>query len=233
MDYNLDILRERLRTRREELGLKQQDVGEKLNISFNQVSRHELGKAVPTLELLLKYCNIYECELGYLLGEEEYLSGTKLDTAIERKTGLTPSTTTRLDNMLRMRVFSFIGSGKRETRVLNDLLSHPKFEALLQRMTELDESYEIYRDHKITELQGIDKPVLDAAMDAYTGPIDYLNDPDAPELSKEIIDTIAMIDKQIDENYLNYREYEHSAKIARYDLSEAFRELINVMYPIE
>lgn len=32
-----------------------------------------------------KLCEVFDCELGFLLGEEEYNSGTMLDTAIENK----------------------------------------------------------------------------------------------------------------------------------------------------
>ena len=70
----------------------QDALGKELSISGKQVSNYENGVLIPPIDILFKLCDIFNCELGYLLGEQDYSSGTKLNTAIEQKLGLTTNT---------------------------------------------------------------------------------------------------------------------------------------------
>ena len=232
MKYELDKIGERLRARREELRMTLKVVGEKLNISLNQVSRHELGKANPTLELLLKYCEIYECELGYLLGEEEYLSGTKLNTAIEEKTGLTPKTINCIHNMLFLWKYVLKETCNSKKRSLNDLLSNPHFDEVINCLVNLNTSYEIYTKNK-AEMQKSIKNNFETVMETNSEINDMLINLDNPDTIKSITESVEILNLYASEYYIRLRESEYKVKVNRFDLSESFRVLIDDMYPFE
>ena len=42
------------------------------------------------MDMLFKLCEVLDCDLGYLLGQEDYKDVTLLRTSIENATGLTP-----------------------------------------------------------------------------------------------------------------------------------------------
>jgi transcriptional regulator with XRE-family HTH domain len=61
-------------------------LAENLGVHRNTIALWEKGTNMPTLEELLKICNIFNCELGYLLGE---MNGkTRKATDIQAETGL-------------------------------------------------------------------------------------------------------------------------------------------------
>ena len=67
MDIQYDVIGNRIRLRRKELGLKQCQLAEQLNISNNHVSSIENGREKPSLETLLGICNILHVTPDYLL----------------------------------------------------------------------------------------------------------------------------------------------------------------------
>lgn len=67
MDIQYDILGKRIQLRRRELGIKQQDLAEQLNISNNHMSSIETGRAKPSLEVLLNICEILHVTPDFLL----------------------------------------------------------------------------------------------------------------------------------------------------------------------
>ena len=86
--YDSERLITRLKEVRVNNHLTQEELAEKLDISRDTVIRWEnpKHKALPSLEELIKLCNLYECELSYLLCEQEC---TIKDTqAIRNYTGL-------------------------------------------------------------------------------------------------------------------------------------------------
>lgn len=52
------------------------------------INKWENGKTLPPLDVLLKMCKLFDCELGYLLCEPEYANKTKVVTDITNETGL-------------------------------------------------------------------------------------------------------------------------------------------------
>jgi transcriptional regulator with XRE-family HTH domain len=77
MKYELDYKKigKRLKQRREKLGLSQDAVGVMLNglspsgeTKDRTIRNHESGQSFP-FKTLLKYCEIYDCDLGYLMGD--------------------------------------------------------------------------------------------------------------------------------------------------------------------
>lgn len=76
MEYDFAKIAERIRTRRKSLGVSQNRFIEMLNdigvrISRNRLSRIENDgeQAEYTLDFLLGCCKLFDCDLGYLLGE--------------------------------------------------------------------------------------------------------------------------------------------------------------------
>lgn len=63
------ILGDNIKERRKILGLTQKELSEKLNISFQTVSKYELGVNIPDAEMLIKLSDTLYCTLDYLVGK--------------------------------------------------------------------------------------------------------------------------------------------------------------------
>lgn len=57
----------RLRLIRERIGITQAELGEKLGIQFQHVSKYERGETVPTWENLIKLIDLYDVNINWLL----------------------------------------------------------------------------------------------------------------------------------------------------------------------
>lgn len=76
-----------IKKERKELGMNQEALAVALNISARQtIAKWENGTAIPQLEDMLNMCNLFNCELGYLLGDQKLK--TKVATDIHEQTGL-------------------------------------------------------------------------------------------------------------------------------------------------
>ena len=58
MDVQYKSIGKRIKLRRKELNIKQNELAEKLNISNNHLSSVENGREKPSLELLLNICEL-------------------------------------------------------------------------------------------------------------------------------------------------------------------------------
>ena len=67
VDIQYHIIGKRIQQRRKELGLKQYELAEQLNISNNHMSSIETGREKPSLETLLHACEILHVTPDYLL----------------------------------------------------------------------------------------------------------------------------------------------------------------------
>lgn len=67
MNIEYRIIGNRIQQRRKELGLKQYDLAEQLNISNNHLSSIETGREKPGLETLLHICDALHVTPDYLL----------------------------------------------------------------------------------------------------------------------------------------------------------------------
>ncbi|ADQ04376.1 transcriptional regulator, XRE family [Caldicellulosiruptor owensensis OL] len=68
MDFNLKLFGLRIRELREKQGLQQKDVAKKLNISNQALSNYELGKRMPSLEMVKKFADFFNVSTDYLMG---------------------------------------------------------------------------------------------------------------------------------------------------------------------
>lgn len=60
-----------LKQLRESKGLLQKDVADKIGIYPNAISRYELDKTTPSMEILYKLAELYDVPLGYITGQND------------------------------------------------------------------------------------------------------------------------------------------------------------------
>jgi len=61
-------LKDRLRILREEIGLTQKELAEKMNIAKTTYNNYETGKREPDKETLKRFAAFFDCSIDYLLG---------------------------------------------------------------------------------------------------------------------------------------------------------------------
>lgn len=59
---------ERLKELRVKRGLKLKDVAAALDVTIRSISRYEDGTREPSIEMVVKFCKLYEVSADYLLG---------------------------------------------------------------------------------------------------------------------------------------------------------------------
>lgn len=229
MKYNSEQIGKIIFTERTKLGMTQVKLGKEIGTVGKQISNYEKGKLIPPIDVMLKLCNVFNCELGHLLGESDYSEGTKIETAITKATGLT------VDAMNNIRKItgterSCLNLGcdsKSYQSILNSLFSSPLFIDFIECLYHLDaavsDSENVF--HEIEKKIG--KKRLDEAFKLYNSTTDYKHDLNAINSNPEQAEAFNMIDSSIDKQYdLNY-----TIKIARYELHMAFMALIENLYP--
>lgn len=85
MDKKLEILALRLREARENLGLKQYEVAEKLGINTRNISSYECGDSLPSVKTLIEFSKLYNTSIDYLLDND-----IKISPLINRINSLKP-----------------------------------------------------------------------------------------------------------------------------------------------
>ncbi len=93
---------ERIRKQRKEIGKNQADFAEALGMQFesrSSISKWENGTEMPSLNNLLKMCEIFNCEIGYLLCEPGFDLPTRKSTDIQETTGLSQKAITTLTTL--------------------------------------------------------------------------------------------------------------------------------------
>lgn len=60
------MLGDRLKELREEKELKQSELGEKLGLTAQAISAYETNKAMPTLDICIKICDLFDISIDYL-----------------------------------------------------------------------------------------------------------------------------------------------------------------------
>ena len=66
--FNKEIFGERLRLIRKEHGEKQDELGQRIDVTKTQISEMEKGKKTTTLEKFALTCEHYQVSADYLLG---------------------------------------------------------------------------------------------------------------------------------------------------------------------
>lgn len=88
LEQRKKLIGQRIRNERKTLGLSQQRLSEELYRERALIGRWERGERLPLLDDLINMCNLFNCEVGYLLCEEGYENKTRTVTDICKSTGL-------------------------------------------------------------------------------------------------------------------------------------------------
>lgn len=130
MKYNLIEIGVRLKTERKKAGFKSHDelVDYIKNHNYRgftrqTISKWERGLEMPPLDILCSLCELFECELGYLLCE--YDCKTRSSTDIHNETGLSEDAINVLKewNRISKEKGSQYAWARNSLQALNDLLS--------------------------------------------------------------------------------------------------------------
>lgn len=92
--YDLNRIGERIRSERTAAGLSLKETAEEVGCSRQLISKWEKGEGTVFLNEMLKMCNLFNCELGYLLCE--YDCKTREATDIQKITGLSEEVINKL-----------------------------------------------------------------------------------------------------------------------------------------
>lgn len=79
MNINYKMIGERIKTKRKEANLTQEQLAEKLSVTVGYVSQIERGITKPNLEMLSEICMLLNCPLAYLIngvipGQKNYMT---------------------------------------------------------------------------------------------------------------------------------------------------------------
>ena len=86
-----NILGKRIELERNKLGLNQIELAKKLNLSSSaSISQYESGDRIPSDDIKLKMCELFDCTLDYLLGKSDIRNPEEYNFAYHKETeGLT------------------------------------------------------------------------------------------------------------------------------------------------
>ena len=75
-----NILGKRITIERKKLGLNQIELAKKLNLSSSAaISQYESGDRIPSDDIKLKMCELFDCTLDYLLGRSKIKKTEKIN----------------------------------------------------------------------------------------------------------------------------------------------------------
>ncbi len=229
MKYSAEKIGKRIKLERDKKGWSQKGLGDELGqkSGAKQVSLYESG-TLPPLDVLLKMCDIFNCELGYLLCEPGYELKTKEDNIISDSLGLDEESIDSIRNItgVNSKTTKLFKADNKE--VLNSLLSEKLFYYLIQQLVDLDRFVSEYNDafNKIIKKYG--KKQFDKAMDLYTSStVDIFHDDRLESSQKKYAEICGEIDAALDKQY----ESSFNIKLYRYESIETFRQLTDKLYP--
>lgn len=234
MEYNWEEIGKRIRSERIKKKMTQPALWEALGneakgnkANGKQICVYEKGKTkngIP-MDVMTKLCSIFECELGFLLGESDYSEGTKIETEINNTTGLNKKTMDAIRKITgtERKCLSYGLEADSYRRIFNLLFSSREIYNLFERLLFLDETVALHKE-PFTRLSKIIGPER----------LDYISDLyekcDIRELENEQdIEDYKKFEEAIDLQIENKTFYQ--VKVARYELNEAFESLIDSIYP--
>ncbi len=229
MKYNKEFISNKIKTERNKLKLSQSELGKMIPVSGKQISNYESGALIPPIEILIKLCDIFDCELGYLLGEEDYSSGTKLDTLISNKLGISNDSINSLCYITgeSRDCIDFGHESNNYTRILNSFLTSDRLIEFIKSVNDLDHSYQTYNESFSKLEKNYGKENVEKGFEYYQSHTDYINDKNSDNLSDIFLKLLSDIDNVIDKN----QEMLFTIKVQRYLVRESFERFIDCLYP--
>ena len=229
MKYSAEVTGKIIKKERDNRCWSQKTLGDKLGVSGKQISNYESGVLMPPMDILIEMCEVFDCELGYILNEESYANGTKLMTAISDKLGLDAASVSSIITITgkEKSCVNFGYESEKNRRILNQFFSSPAFSYFYECLSDLDRMVE-QRKKVWDELEKTySKELIEQAFSYYNSTTDYFHDPNAEKLDDVMYEIMGAIDSTIDKE----NNFIYPIKVVRYELNEAFGELINSIYP--
>ncbi len=215
MNYNWEKIGNRIKAERKAHGMSMNELAEEIGTTRQTISKWEKGEGVEiTLNVLLSLCNVFDCELGYLLCEFECRTRDEVD--ICKKTGLSPEA---VQNLLKLCSTSVprrrseydesahnVEGQNREYDVLcfvDDLLRHANFlehgRAWVSLMT-FAQKYQEYKKGRLTS------EILNKKMSVLFMKVDARREQEAFFLQKYMLDFVEELGNLYVESKLNQLE---------------------------
>lgn len=222
MNDKPELLGKMIKERRNKKKMTQEALAEKVGVSAKQISSYENGHQYPPMDMLFKLCEVLDCDLGYLLGQEDYKDVTLLRTSIENATGLTPKSLDTIIGIKNGMVGAYLPALNKllsdKGVLLSVLIPLARLEKLEQiKAARCEALAKKYGDEMIAE-------AMRREPDRAIPP----DDPDAPEIDEKLLEVMGELDKCTDANYdIDMVDIPQ----ARYELFESLITLINKLYP--
>ena len=230
MKYEAEFLGKIIRQERNKLNWTQKKLGDKIGVTGKQISNYEHVELLPPLDVLERLCKEFNCELGYLLGEDDYSKGTKLQTIIYDLYGLTPASLQSIKNITSTarNCPNFGNESDKFRKIMNNLLTSGDFRYFMESLAYLDDC--VTAKSRIWEQlkNELGNELWEKAWVYYNDKhVDYQHDIEFQENHPEEYEAIQKIEKTIDQ----MEDLSYSVKVARYELRESFETLIKGIYP--
>lgn len=227
MKYSAEAIGKTIRLEREKRGWSQEALGKKIHCVGKQISNYEKGETVPPLDKLFSFCKIFDCELGYLLGEPNYTEGTTFKSHFSELTGFSS------DLLPVLTELSQKGIRKHESQEYAQILyrflqssNFYEFSSLLKQYNDLYIDYSSGND-SVSKKYG--QAAVNETIDyheKYDTPWPGIDYPNPPPHYVEIISELEKQSSQREADYLKLR-------FLRYELQESLIYILDELFPNE
>ena len=145
MQYKPEEIGKIIKKERERKHWTQIKLSKVVGVTSKQISVYEKGGTTPPIDMLFKFCEIFDCELGYILGEKQYKEKTKVNTILVDELGLTAASITNLTSVtsvgeLNEPKFGDFGYWDfiRNRKAINKLFSSEYFKSFVIALADLE-----------------------------------------------------------------------------------------------
>lgn len=226
MKYSAEEIGKRIKFQREKHKWTQKTLGQKLHITSKQISIYESG-TLPPLDNLLELCDLFDCELGYLLGEDAYTKGTLFETKVYDTIGLNSDSIKVLEYITSANSRFYFGNESEKFReILNTLINSQTFITLMESLYNLASIYHSIQKEE-NKLSEFNEDTVQEAYNLLIGTTDIEHDSTVSVSSPEVLVAYNVLKTVGDKK----EALEYSAKVARYDSNESFLMLLNELFP--
>lgn len=220
MRYDLEKIGKTIRQERKKLKRTQDKFGKMLGVSGKQISNYENGKLLPPQDILLHMADLFNCEYGYLLGEESYKDGSKLTTAVCESLGLSSRSVESLRAATHKGLTRELDARQ---QAINSFFESHYFQGFIDCLVEainISKDLKSRSNDAYEELRIRYGEELVNRASIYCALSDAIPDSEAKE--PKFREVTSEIESVIDAS----RNQEYALKVARYELREAFEALI-------
>ncbi len=240
MKYSTEKIGNMIKSCREERKMTQEELGRKVGVTGKQISNYEKGKLTPPTDVLFSLCDVFDCELGYLLGEDSYSEGTQFFTIASMKMGLSTTAIKSIIGIVEKEKSRLNFENYKYGEILDKFLRSERLYDLIEAISKLEKLYNEYNVKSANKEsipdsleQKYKKDTLDKAWDNWDVS-EYDEDP--PDFTKEEIEAIGDVNNVLDQLYdadCSINETKSSIKYSRFLIQEALTLLLEELYPIK